>query len=410
MLLSDLPHELILEIYRWLYDCDSNTQLINDKHLQHSWTLNILSTCMVCQSWYTAGSEYLSMRRCTLPFLSLSTLLYAVETCLTDHPTWSQVLLESQRNRLDFHTYPRRLILNLSPLLNPPSSYLLQRQQQRNHTLVRETEQMSKSIHDLITSCSNLKMVEILYDSRYTTKPKRIHPSTRALNDLSRVLSNALTTTSLSHLIFTAREPIQRCPCCAGRGWDQTLRPLLQQLPITTLELDHVLPSRSVLECLAETRRIDTLIIHGNILTQASRLARYGSSVSTPPRIPLELLSQLRTLEIYLHSNQQQKQHDDDDEDDDDLDLLAMFRQTYDIIHPIPSLQQLILHGREKYNITLHGPPSNDVWRKLELLAERHHLQSFILDNIPGFRCPTVQSRLQHLFLGTDLVDVVYNT
>lgn len=281
-------------------------------------------------------------------------------------------------------------------------------------------ERLSKSIQALLGICPNLKTVEILYDSRYSPRTRLVanhqhHRSTRALDNLASAISAALTKrhlppSFLSHLIFTAREPIQRCPCCAGRGWDQTLRPLLQQLPITTLELDHVLPSRSVLECLAQTQRIHTLVIRGNILTQASRLARYGSTVSTPPRIPLELLSQLRTLEIYLHSNNDRP---DDDDNDEELDLLAMFRQTYDIIHPIPSLQRLTLHGRDKYNITLQGPPStisNEVWRKLELLAERHHLHSFVLENIPGFRSPIVQSKLQHVFMGAKLVNVVYNT
>lgn len=140
MHLSELPHELILEVHHWLYDGESNTQLINHKRIRHSWILNILSTCMVSQSWYAAGSEYLSMRCCASPSLSLATLLHTVESSstATHHPTWSQVLLESRRNKLHFHNYPRQLVLNLSPLLSPPSSHPSQLVQQQNHTLIWE--------------------------------------------------------------------------------------------------------------------------------------------------------------------------------------------------------------------------------------------------------------------------------
>ncbi|CAO3575928.1 unnamed protein product [Absidia cylindrospora] len=327
-----------------------------------------------------------------------------------------------------------------SSILNPPSPtprFIPRKNSSLTWEASWEIERISTSIKTLLGACPNLKSMEIVYDSRYTPRIANQRPS-RALSGLSTAISDALTlhttdhhhhhhqypsTTSasctfLSHLIFTSREPIQRCPCCAGRGWDHSLLPLLQHLPVTTLELDHVLPSRSVLECLAQSKRIHTLVIRGGVLIQASRLARYGSNNNnnnnnnTPPRLPLELLSQLRTLEIYFHSN-----HHDDHLQDDDLDLLTMFRLTYDIIHPIRSLQQLTLHGREKYTISLAtsgaGSPlvNNDVWNKLELLAERQHpLKSFVLENIPGFGCPTIQSKLQNLFTGVEKVNVVYST
>ncbi|KAI8096698.1 uncharacterized protein BX664DRAFT_324634 [Halteromyces radiatus] len=432
MLLSELPPELILEIYQWLYDGMDNIRLIKDIARRRLWALNVLSTCSICRSWFSVGSDYLSIRQRTLPFTLLSSLLHTVE-CPTSlslfQPSWTHLLLSSKQNRLPFHLQVRQIVLNLTLLLKPTSqSNLIQQQSSCEQPIA--TESLSASIKILLDTCPNVKTVEILYDSQYTPRMANRHRPSRVLALPSNIISDALTThcmnhhpsslltfenqcTFLSHLVFTAREPIQRCPCCTGRGWDHTLRPLLQQLPVSTLELDHVLPSRSVLECLAQNQRIHTLVIRGGILIQASRLARYGTTISTPPRFPTDLLSRIRILEIYLHSN-----NDDEDYDDDNqLDLLAMFRQTYDMVHPIKSLKQLIIHGHERYKISSSTSTmmtdsmiSKDVWNKLELLAERHHqLDTFILKNIPGFQGISEQSRLKCLFSRVNLVDVVYS-
>ncbi|ORZ12829.1 hypothetical protein BCR42DRAFT_420050 [Absidia repens] len=446
MILAELPQELILEIYHCLYDDLSNVVLEGNGAIRQLWLLNVLSTCMVCQSWYSAGFEYMSIRFSSSS-LSLTTILCSVECGASfppvAEPTWPRLLADSKKNKLDFHQYVRRLVVNLSGVFNTSTQ---QYELKRNELNIRleqtiDIEHFLESVKMILVTCPNIKTLEILYDCHYIPTIENRKPC-QLLDLLSNSISDALTihefqhhhgftqsTTStsrpstclfLSHLVLTSREPQQRCPCCAGRGWDYILIPLLRQLPVTTLELDHVLPSRPVLECLAQSRRVHTLVIRGNLLVQASRLARYGASISTPPRIPLDLLSQLHTLEIYLYSNHDGEEDQDSNSGPDTLDLLAMFRQTYDIVHPIKSLQRLILHGHEPYNLSLFSAPSatidgsslidNDVWKKLELLAGRHHLKSFVLENIPGFRCPSVQSKLQNMFTSVEKVNVVYST
>ncbi|CAO3590520.1 unnamed protein product [Absidia cylindrospora] len=395
--------------------------------------------------WYSAGFEYMSIRFSS-SFLSLTTILCSVECGASLPPvselTWPRLLLESKQNKLDFHQYVRRLVVNLSGAFNTSSQQFEMTKSESNDKLEQtiDIELFLESVKIILVTCPNVETLEIVYDCHYIPFIGNRKPC-QLLDLLSKSISDALTvhefqhhgptqsaaSTSrsstclfLSHLVLTSREPLQRCPCCAGRGWDHALIPLLQQLPVTTLELDHVLPSRPVLECLAQSRRIHTLVIRGNILVQASRLARYGASISTPPRIPLDLFSQLHTLEIYLYSNHDGEEEQDSNSGPDALDLLAMFRQTYDIVHPIKSLQRLILHGREPYNLPLFNAPNatidgsslvdNDVWKKLELLAGRHHLKSFVLENIPGFRCPSAQSKLQNMFTSVEKVNVVYST
>lgn len=315
--------------------------------------------------------------------------------------------------------------------------------------LVILKEDLSRIIKGLLDTCPNLATLEIVYDPRYTANQR----SAQMLAILSKALSDALTmhnaadhsyqylpTTnvvqtaissakrfSLPHLMLTAREPLERCPCCTGRGWDHMLIPLFQHLPTTTLELDHVIPSQSVLEALStSSTTIGTLVLRGDMLTQTSRFTRYNSSVSSPSRIPSELLSQLHTLEIYLHSHteedyqqqsRKQQQPDGDDHGDDiELRLQITFRQIHDIVQPIKSLKRLILHGSKRQSVPLSNstPPDDDdftldigpgestlkkdIWDKMQLLAERQQLNCLILENIPGFRCPATQSRLRNVF------------
>lgn len=304
-------------------------------------------------------------------------------------------------------------------------------------------DDLSRSIKGLLDTCPNLATLEIVYDPRYTVNQH----SAQMLAVLSKTLSDALTmhnavdpscpssqTTTktneiqttisstrrsfLSHLVLTAREPLERCPCCTGRGWDHMLIPLLQHLPTTTLELDHVIPSQSLLESLSRSSNpIDTLVLRGDMLTQISRFTRYNSSSSSPPRIPLELLSQLHTLEIYLHSHME-KDYQQQQLDDIELHLQITFRQIHDIVQPIKSLKRLILHGRhQRHSIPLNnstpsggndgfalgiGPCESslnkDIWHKMQLLAERQQLKCLVFENIPGFTCPVAQSRLRSVF------------
>ncbi|KAI8340593.1 hypothetical protein BC941DRAFT_510901 [Chlamydoabsidia padenii] len=469
MYLSELPHELILKIYRFLYDDNDNTQLKRDNRKRRLWSLELFSTCMVCQSWYTAGSEYLFRRISSLPHLSLDSLINTIEFPILT-PTlpqyqhiWIDLFQESKRNNLEFHLQVRQLVLDLSCISDSSGTPLqLAWASEQSHSPTQMTLksgwelELSAEVKGLFATCPNLETLEIIYDPQYTVNER----SSQVLTMLSNILSSVLTmygtdcqsiTTKpigtslssprqsilLSHLVFTARESMERCPCCVGRGWDHVLLPLLQRLPTTKLELGHVLPSRSVLEFLSQSNKIDTLVIRGNILAQTSRFTRYGSTVVSPSRVPLKLISQLHTLEIYLHTpmdDQQQQQYNQKQNDisqyyEMELHLMIAFKQIYDIVEPIKSLQRLILRGHKRRSVPINNGTNNinnsnidvalavndaiinkDTWNKMELLAGQEHLQCLILDNIPGFQCPIAQDKLRNIFMDAGKNNVVYIT
>lgn len=156
MLLSRLPHELILNVYRLLYDADIE-QLKTDTAQRRLWCLQLLSTSMVCRSWYAAGSEFLSMRSHTRSFLSLDSLLTCVEcptlsTSASASPLaqqhkeleWLELFLESKRNNLQFHRQVRRLVVDLSSTLNSSKLGIRGQQWKNQHTLKRPTCEIGK--------------------------------------------------------------------------------------------------------------------------------------------------------------------------------------------------------------------------------------------------------------------------
>ncbi|KAI8065222.1 hypothetical protein BC940DRAFT_304501 [Gongronella butleri] len=424
MKLSELPFELILEIYRCLFDRVDVDQFEVNGHYRRSWSLHVLRTTLVCSSWYAVGMEYIQQR---LKRYTSDPLAFMLETmeCTSPVPslhalpmTWPDVFSLSKAYRLDYHQQVRQYIINMTTLFqawqyssDPCSPVPVQ------DTLGRQAR-LRRSVQTVLSLCPNVDTLHFLYDARFTS---RLYPTfdqdwfdelalavTHAQQ--ARQMEGGRSTSSLgdqqprgdflSHVVFTTCDTIQRCPCCAGRGWDHRLVPILHPLRVQVVELDQVLPSRAVLECLAEKPSLHTLILRGDILIQASRLARYGYTMSNPPRIPPKLLASVRTLEIYL------------DGDHQGLDLLVIFRHIYDLIHPMKQLQQLAIRGPRDDGSDNSDEDDDiivdlDVWVKLQLLAERHSLHALILEDIPGFQCHRAQAKLQSMFAHP--VEIVYH-
>ncbi|KAI9302426.1 hypothetical protein BJ944DRAFT_242373 [Cunninghamella echinulata] len=469
MILSDLPPELILEVYKWLFDSISVTELQNDVHGQRDWVLNILTVCIISRSWYNVGTYYISKRLSFTHYESLHYLLQTIETpsyyqknnitngaASQQQPNWISLLSSSQQNQLDFHLHVRKMVLNLSLLFNQVSLTTSIRRKKpvakkgRNPLL---EDSLLKTITSLFETCPNINKVEIIYDTKSSPRiEKKDDESISLFRELSKTITTALTkhakhyhylsnrklssspttkTTKdhciyLNHLILKSNEQTQKCPCCIGKGWDHFLSPILKALPITILELDQVLPSRTVLEHLADYQQHDlsspihTLIIRGNVLIQLSRLARHGATISSPPRIPIHLFHHIKTLEIYLQKDNYNNNSDDDDQDYS-MNLMVTFRQIYDMIYPMSSLKKLIIHGNANssslspsspspcFNLSKSTNPIDmDIWSKLQSISDKCQLNTFILEDLPGFQCKQVQSRLHDIFFGVENLSIIY--
>ncbi|CAO3625279.1 unnamed protein product [Cunninghamella blakesleeana] len=464
MLLSELPSELIFEIYKWLFDTTTIDELQKDILVQREWSLNILTVCTICKSWYKVGTYYITKhispitKKQQQPF---QFLLQTIETpcinknelLLPQQPTWFNLLTNSKKNHLDLHLKVKTLVLNLSLMFNRKTSPIPRRKlpsKKGKNSLLEGS--LLKTITTLLELCPNINKLEIIYDAKYSPKLEN-DESYLFMKELSNELVSILTKHAKQHhqhdhpsilknktlinqhcvylnqLVVKSNEIDRRCPCCIGKGWDHFLNPILKALPLKVLEMNQILPSRTVLESISEKNQIHTMIIRGDILIQISRFARYGTSISSPPRIPMALLMNIRTLEIYLQdddvdnnnnnsnnnnkvdNNSNSNNNNNHHHDDDELDLLVTFRQVYDLIHPMNSLQKLIIHGylnplTPKTSST--SPINAHVWLKLQHLSEKCQLDTLILENLPGFQCNNIQSRLQGLFLGVKNLNIVY--
>ncbi|ORX49454.1 hypothetical protein DM01DRAFT_1409436 [Hesseltinella vesiculosa] len=426
MKLSELPFELLLEIYKSLFDRVDVTQFEHNGHYRRSWSLYVLRTTLVCSSWYAAGMEYIHQRLRPYACHPLDFMLDTME-CPSPLPTlhsqpltWSELFRLSDQYHLGYHRHVRQYIFNVTSFLQSRKGPLDSRRQVQD---AWHQVDLKESIQTVLSLCPKIEKVHILYDCRFSP---RIFP-TKQLDWFDDMVSGVQQAQQrhrqhcgsrsdqacaekacgfLTHLIFTTRDTIQRCPCCAGRGWDHLLVPMLKLLPIRVLELNQVLPSRAVLACLAEKESLHTLVLRGDILIQTSRLARYGYTMSNPPRIPLSLLDRLHTLEIYLDGGydhewpaDQNMEEDDDDHWQHSFDLFVVFRHIYDLIHPMKQLRYLTLHGwmgsasrQDESFVPL------DVWLKLQMLSDRHQDLHLTLKNVPGFQWPSEQAKLRAIF------------
>lgn len=156
----------------------------------------------------------------------------------------------------------------------------------------------------------------------------------------------------IKRLNLVGFNPIQRCPCCAGRDWDTHLIPLLRCLSLDTLVLQHVLPSEQVLLSLAEQSNIKRIVLFRSLITipesqvekdangspiRYKRRASNNTLTAQPTkrtnsisRIPQKLWHQITSLSIY--------------EDKEDASTWPGRRYLYDLVeHVGPQLEEFTL-------------------------------------------------------------------
>ncbi|KAF7723552.1 hypothetical protein EC973_001841 [Apophysomyces ossiformis] len=340
MSFSYLPTELILMILN-----------IFATH-KEPWLLDLLSAAMVCRSWYAAAISLIK------PDELFRLVNYAGAKRIYPHRRRLAGLLEeSKRHDLVFHRLIHRLVIDLLSF-------------EENNMVVAYAP---SPVLRLVTSCPNIESLEIVYDAKFASMSGLIV-------DRLECLKNSVQYEKIRRLELVGQDPIHRCPCCAGRGWDHLLCDFLGRLAIETLTLRQVIPSQAVFKTLSQSASLHHLVLYRSILEMPRTVDR--AAISSLTHIPQSFLRRIDTLEIY-----------------EDLEDCAIawpaFRYFSELADAIGPLQTFLFECSG--DLSKENPL--EYVNGLLLLAERRSksLRNMILHHVPGIDEDMISRLLEYV-------------
>ncbi|KAI8987848.1 hypothetical protein BDF20DRAFT_805811, partial [Mycotypha africana] len=194
------------------------------------------------------------------------------------------LLKESCLARLAFHKQVHHLVIDFA-------SFDTIRQERSKHS----------ELTDLLNLCTNVNRLDIVYDAKFTvltstgTRDKQHLQKQNIADDTQRIKC----------LNFVGFNPNQRCPCCAGKEWDQYLWPLLGSLTsIETITLRNALPTSQVFQTLCENPMLKKIIFHKTMVTlplrrKKRKIIQTDDTTYSSSQIPSQLWLQVKSIEIY---------------------------------------------------------------------------------------------------------------
>ncbi|KAI8355595.1 hypothetical protein EDC96DRAFT_420753, partial [Choanephora cucurbitarum] len=191
-----------------------------------------------------------------------------------------QILKDSQRANLAFNHQPSHLVIDFASF----------------DTIRTEPSKSSQ----LIQLCTQTQQLDIVCDAGHANLIGA--SSQKKLSNSARVCTTDSAT--IRRLDFIGYNPIQRCPCCASKDWDQFLGPLIHVLSLETVVLQHVLPSIRLFEILADTQpQLRKLVFHKSMITRPKKTLTATEEsqgfLTSISQIPRSLWKQLTCIEIY---------------------------------------------------------------------------------------------------------------
>lgn len=174
---------------------------------------------------------------------------------------------------------------------------------------------------ELIKLCTQTERLDIICDAGFTNllATSSSHDSIVSSSGSNSIENNSILNSCkvlqqtliqqkqndrIKRLDFIGFNPIQRCPCCAGKEWDQYLFPLMACLSsVETLVLQNVLPSVDLFQTL-NSPHLTKIIFYKSMVTvplfkkmEASTSAT--KFITTINLIPQKLWKQIKHVEIY---------------------------------------------------------------------------------------------------------------
>lgn len=214
---------------------------------------------------------------------------------------------------------------------------------------------------ELIKLCTQTERLDIICDAGFTNL---LTTSSSHDNIIDSSGSNGVENNSILHsckvlqqtlmqqnqndrikrLDFIGFNPIQRCPCCAGKEWDQYLLPLMTCLSsVETLVLQNVLPSVDLFQTL-NSPRLTKIVFYKSMVTvplfkktkTSTSATKFITSVNL---IPQRLWKQIKHVEIY--------------EDIEDVTTWRSKRYLTELVNNVHDLESFVLQfdtkeGNEK--------------------------------------------------------------
>lgn len=167
--------------------------------------------------------------------------------------------------------------------------------------IVHHSEALNNTI-ELLRLCNNIQRLEIVFDAGFTSLISHDSQGNRILYT-SKVISKVLVEEGLAlrikELVLIGYNPIQRCPCCAGKEWDHYLWPILKSLTnLETLILQNVLPSTHVFEEFVNLKKIVFYKSMVTIPTQRRGDTINSGFLTSINQIPKRLWNQIKSIEI----------------------------------------------------------------------------------------------------------------
>ncbi|KAI7907540.1 uncharacterized protein BX663DRAFT_481865 [Cokeromyces recurvatus] len=276
------------------------------------WQLDLLSISMVCRTWHSISIDLMGshsiIKYHPSPTSWLSLLNHA--SYQRNYPFRSKLvklLKESSMANLDFHRQVCHLVIDFA------SFDTIRREKTKNNIIIKKKVHHPKALKDmteLFKLCSQIKRLDIICDAEFTSLLSHDNSSydhhdlsnNSILSTSKAIQKNLLPQCSIKRLDFVGFNPIQRCPCCAGKMWDKYLFPIISSLlTLDTIVFQSVLPSPQVFEILSKNSNIKTMIFYRSIITVPLQKGNRTSPRlnTTIHHIPSRLWNQVTSVEIY---------------------------------------------------------------------------------------------------------------
>lgn len=206
----------------------------------------------------------------------------------------------------------------------------------------------SNSVADmvqLLKLCTNTERLEIVCDAGFVNLlSQHNNDNNNVVSSLSVIEKQIVLNSKIKRLDLIGFNPIQRCPCCAGKNWDKYLSSFIRCLSLNTLVLQHVLPSKELFDALSEQKELKRIVLYRSLITvpesqiKMSSKNRGGKRMNSISRIPQKLWKQITSLHIY--------------EDIEDASTWPNKRYLYDLVQHVGSqLEELTLQfGTKEQN------------------------------------------------------------
>lgn len=384
-MLNTIPVEIIREIFSSLSS--------QHKHgcIQPCmcWQLDLLSVSMVSRSWYAIAVEFVKHQEPWLPLLNYAShqRTYPFRSRLV------KLLNESKMSNLIFHHAVRHLVIDFA------SFDTIRREKSRNNLVVKRKGKLQVNIYkneinpernivhhrhsladvvQLLELCTNTERLDIVCDAGFVNLLSGEH---NCVASSISAIERSLSAKKIKRLDLIGFNPIQRCPCCAGRHWDKYLAPLIGCLRLDTLVLQHVLPSAQVFQALAQQQNIKKIVLHRSLITiPNSYLEKEKGRTNSISRIPESLWHQITSLGIY--------------EDTEDASTWSSRKYLHDLVdHVGPQLQEFTLQfGTKEENETslthlIETQHTTDITDPILIqLQKKCNLQRITLVNVPEYQ------------------------